>query len=491
MSLTAAFNNARTSINVASAQTAISSRNIAGANESGYSRKSLALSTTLAGPARIVSVERAADAALRRSEFDASARSAAMEAAARGYDAISLAVAGADSRTSILGRVGALSDALQAASAKPGDRALANATVAAARGVADALNEASASIQQTRKTADADIAASVDKINGLLAEFSDAEAAIGRDRTRGSDITALLDRRDSILKALSEEIGATGVEGPDGAMRVYASGGAVLFDRMPRAVSFSPSTSFDATVSGAAVYVDGVNVTSDTSQMPATGGRIAGLVEIRDRAAPRAQMQLDEIARGLVVAFAEPDVGTPQVLPDLPGLFTYAGAGAAPGPTAIAGLAGKIRINTTVDPAQGGDVFRLRDGGASSPGDPSYVANPTQASGYSDRLLLYIDRLNKPQSFDPAAGVGASVSVVSFATASVSWSAGQKQAATNNAEQAAALLDRLSLALSNATGVNIDDEMARLLDIEHAYQASAKLIASVDMLYRTLFDVVN
>jgi flagellar hook-associated protein 1 FlgK len=73
----------------------------------------------------------------------------------------------------------------------------------------------------------------------------------------------------------------------------------------------------------------------------------------------------------------------------------------------------------------------------------------------------------------------------------VSWSAGQKQAATNNAEQAAALLDRLSLALSNATGVNIDDEMARLLDIEHAYQASAKLIASVDMLYRTLFDVVN
>ncbi|HEY8580900.1 MAG TPA: flagellar hook-associated protein FlgK, partial [Beijerinckiaceae bacterium] len=396
-----------------------------------------------------------------------------------------------DSASSLSGRIAALSNALQGASAKPGDRGLANAAVAAAQSLADALNAASAAVQGARQTADGEIAASVETVNRLLKEFGDVEISLMRERAKGGDVTDLLDRRDAILKTLSEEIGATGVVQADGSTAIYASGGATLFDKTPRTVTFAPTAAFGASTTGAAVYVDGVNITSDASPMPATSGRIAGLIEVRDKAAPQAQAQLDEIARGLVVAFAEPDVGTPAALPDRPGLFTYPGAGAAPGATVIPGLAAAIRINATVDPAQGGDVFRLRDGGASLPGDPSYVANPTGASAYSERLLLYIERLTKPQGFDAAAGLGASASVTEFATGSVSWAAGQKQKTTASAEQAAALTDRLSLALSNATGVNIDDEMAKLLDIEHAFQASAKLLTSVDALYRTLFEAVN
>jgi flagellar hook-associated protein 1 FlgK len=51
--------------------------------------------------------------------------------------------------------------------------------------------------------------------------------------------------------------------------------------------------------------------------------------------------------------------------------------------------------------------------------------------------------------------------------------------------------DRTAIALSNATGVNLDDEMSRLLDLEHAYQASAKLIATIDNLYQMLFQAVS
>jgi flagellar hook-associated protein 1 FlgK len=39
---------------------------------------------------------------------------------------------------------------------------------------------------------------------------------------------------------------------------------------------------------------------------------------------------------------------------------------------------------------------------------------------------------------------------------------------------------RASDALSNATGVNIDDEMSLLLEIERTFNASSKLLAMVD-----------
>ncbi len=50
---------------------------------------------------------------------------------------------------------------------------------------------------------------------------------------------------------------------------------------------------------------------------------------------------------------------------------------------------------------------------------------------------------------------------------------------------------RTSAALSNETGVNIDEEMALLLDLEHSYQASARLISAVDDMLSTLLAAVQ
>ncbi|MEP4751127.1 MAG: flagellar basal body rod C-terminal domain-containing protein, partial [Nitratireductor sp.] len=40
------------------------------------------------------------------------------------------------------------------------------------------------------------------------------------------------------------------------------------------------------------------------------------------------------------------------------------------------------------------------------------------------------------------------------------------------------------------TGVNIDVEMSLLLDLEHAYEASARLIRTVDQMMATLLETV-
>src|SRR3954465_12318058 len=97
----------------------------------------------------------------------------------------------------------------------------------------------------------------------------------------------------------------------------------------------------------------------------------------------------------------------------------------------------------------------------------------------------------KLKSFDPAAPLVAQASLSAYAESSVAWLSAGRKGASEQADQQGVVRDRTQLALSNATGGNLDDEMSRLLDLEHAYQVSAKLIATIDDLYQTLFQAVS
>jgi flagellar hook-associated protein 1 FlgK len=229
-----------------------------------------------------------------------------------------------------------------------------------------------------------------------------------------------------------------------------------------------------------------VAITGNTGLTGPSSGRIVALAQVRDSIAVTYQSQLDEIARGLVQVGSESDQSATPSLPDAPGLFTWDGAPAMPGGTVQTGLAGSIKINPTVDPAQGGDPNRLRDGGASNPGNPAYIYNATGATGYSDRLNQLLDKLDEQRAFDPAAQAGSSASLSTFASSSVAWLQAARKSAGDTADYKSALLDRSSQALSNATGVNLDEEMTLLLDLERSYQASSKLISTIDNMYGAL-----
>ena len=60
--------------------------------------------------------------------------------------------------------------------------------------------------------------------------------------------------------------------------------------------------------------VDGVPITGPNSPMPIQSGALAGYAALRDTLAPQYQAQLDQIAGGLINAFAESD----QTAPALP-----------------------------------------------------------------------------------------------------------------------------------------------------------------------------
>jgi flagellar hook-associated protein 1 FlgK len=223
--------------------------------------------------------------------------------------------------------------------------------------------------------------------------------------------------------------------------------------------------------------------------MPLHAGKLVGLAALRDDAAVTYQNQLDEVARGLIEAFAESDQ-TASALPDVPGLFTYAGAPAMPTTGVInVGLAATITVDPAVDQTVGGDPKLLRDGAIS--GNAAYTYNTTGDAGFSDRLQQLVDNMAADRAFDPSALGKPSASLVDFAGSSASWLESQRQGASDEASYNQTLLERSADALSNVNGVNMDDEMSFMLQVERTFSATSKLISTIDGMLKDLLDAVG
>jgi flagellar hook-associated protein 1 len=490
MSLTAALGSARSSLMATGVQSSVISRNIAGASELGYSRKIAVLENFPGNGVYVAAIQRAASAGLFTNVLTATSASTKQSAIYDGLQQIAAStVDDPELDQSPTAQLNALKEALHQYATAPDNATLAQSAVAAAKDMAASLNQATRTVQSVREGADADMAASVANINRLLAQFDKVNTAVVKGTNTGDDVTDYLDQRDAIISKLSQEIGVSVSIRPNGDAALYTDSGVVLYDKSARAVSFAPTNAYTAGTTGNAVFIDGVPVTGANSVMPLKSGKIAGLAELRDNATVTYQSQLDEIARGLIDAFRETDQSG-AALPDVPGLFTYPGAPAMPaGATVAVGLAGTITVAASVDPASGGNPNLLRDGAIS--GNAAYNYNATGVAGFSTRLQQLIDNMDAPQPFDAAAQGKPSGSVIDFASSSASWIENRRKTASDSAQYQNTLLDRSNTALSNVNGVNMDDEMTTMLQVERTYAASSKIISAVDDMLNTLLAAVG
>ncbi len=487
MSLSTALNIAQQSIRNTGRQTSVVSRNVLESQNPDYARRSAVVSSSAPG-ARVVEIHRAANEQLFRQNLSAQSAWSGQGALYYGMEQLGLAVNGVDNATSPANAIGDLQKALQLYSATPSNGNLAANAVNAARQVVRGLNDASTSIQTFRVQTDQEIATAVNELNALLADFEAANNNVINGTRVGRDTSDALDQRDAILKKIADYVPVSSFKRGDNDMVLMTMDGTTLFEAVPRTVSFQPSTAYAAGMTGNSVYVDGVPIATATGGNTDASGKIAGLVQLRDSVSSTMQSQLDEIARGLITAFAETDQ-TGGGAPDAPGLFTWPGApGMPPAGTLVDGLAATISLNAAMDPSVGGNPDLLRDGGANG---AAYVANTSGGASYAELLIAYGDRLEQPMAFDNAAGNGASSSLVNYSTSAIGWFEGLRKEAFSAAESKEALAVRSAEALSNATGVNVDMEMSLLLDLEHSYEASARLIKAVDDMLASLLAAVR
>ncbi|MET4326061.1 flagellar hook-associated protein 1 FlgK [Bradyrhizobium sp. i1.15.2] len=491
MSLTAALDSARASLMASGIQSSTISRNIAGASAAGYSRKIAVLDTLPGAGVYVAAIQRAASSGLYDNVLTATSTSAKQSAILDGLQKIASAtVDDPELDQSPTAQLNALKKALQQYANAPDNTTLAQAAVTSAKDMATALNQATLTVQSAREGADADMQTSVQNINRLLSQFQTVNTAIVKGTISGDDITDYLDQRDSIVSQMSQEVGVSMSIRPNGDAALYTDSGVVLFDKIARTVSFAPTNAYTAGTTGNAVYIDGVPVTGANSVMPLKSGKLAGLAQLRDNDTVTYQSQLDEIARGLVDAFKESDQSPVPTLPDVPGLFTYPGAPAMPASaTVLVGLAGTISVAASVDPAQGGNPNLLRDGAIS--GNVAYQYNTAGNGGYSARLQQLIGAMDASQPFDATTQGKPNGSLIDFASSSTSWIENQRKTADSNVTYQKTLLDRSTAALSNVSGVNMDDEMSLMLQVERTYSASSKIISTVDEMLQSLLAAVG
>jgi flagellar hook-associated protein 1 FlgK len=487
MSLSSAISTAQSILSNTSRQTLVVSQNISNAGNPDYSRRAAQLQTSLNG-AEVISISRAQDQLLFTKSLSSQSVSAAQNTVNDGLERIRSTLGGNDYELSPSRYIGDLRDNLQALSATPGDLTLLSSAISNAQDVANSINQASSETQTIRLEADQAIERGVDKLNSLLALFETVNNSIVSGTRTGVDVLQELDQRDMLLRDISSLIGVQTLDRGANDLVLYTDGGQTLFETVPRPVSFTPTNGFDATITGNPIYIDGVPLDAGQGAQTSAQGELAAHLQIRDEFAPRYQSQLDEIARGLVTAFAEQDQSVPATLPDMPGLFTWVGASVPAGGTIEPGIAATLAVNPALILGSGGDPALLRDGGING---AAYIANPSGGEGFSALLDGYITGLDAPMAFDVSALAGSTTSVVEYASNSIGWLEMIRSEASIAAENREAIYTRTQEAYSNATGVNLDEEMALLLNLEQSYKASTQLLSTIDEMINTLLAVAR
>lgn len=491
MSLSTAIDISNSSLAATSQLTSIASRNIANAGNGDATRKSGNLVTGAGGGVHVAQVSRAFDTSLRDTLLGAAADAGRLTAIAASLDNLDVTGGGSDGLATPESRLSDLRAALQAYSFNTADQSLAYGVINAASDMAATLRQWANNTDQVRARADSDIRSAAQAINTLLKQITDVNAVVVKGALAGRDITDQLDARDTIVRNIAEQIGITAVAKPNNGIALYTDSGITLFDDVARTVTVQ-NLPLAGGGPGGAIIIDGVPAIGAGAVMPVLGGRLAGLAEIRDQIAPAFAAQLDDMAASLVRAFAEADQRVPASSPGLPGLFTSLGISAVPAAgSAPAGLAKALILNANADPRHGGSLLRLRDGGISAPGDSAYLYNPSGSTAFSGRVEELIGMLAQPALHHPATGLPAEATIFQFMAASAGWLQDQRQTHSQNSAYANTLLEKAQQALSAKSGVNLDAEMAQLLGLERTYQASAKLISTVQEMYAALMRAIG
>lgn len=482
MSLNGALSNAVSGLAATSRTAEVISNNVANALTEGYAARDAILSQRRVGGGVEV------DAIARRTDAQATADRRLADASSGRASALAAAqtrladLQGAPSDPGALAaRAVAFETALERLADTPESETLQTAAADAARDLAAGLNAAAEGVQAMRADADAAIARDVAALNDALAEIERFNREILRAEA-GPLRASLEEARDAAVDVVAELAPVRIVRRQRGEIALYAPAGAVLLDGKAGVFGFDPTPAIGAgmTIGGGALSgltLNGTPVAVVTGVGRLDGGRLGANFEIRDALGVAAADQLDAVAADLVSRLQDPLVD-PSLAAGDPGLFTDAGL--AYDAANRTGLAGRIRLNVAVDPQQGGEPRRLRDGvNAAAPG----------ASG-EDRLpRALLSALAERLVPDPSSGLSDAYGFAELAAGAASLRLSAQASAEAASAFQAGRVEAFSAAEDIAEGVTSDDELARLLAVEQAYAANARVIQTVDALLRQLLEI--
>lgn len=476
MSISNSLSNALSGMNAASRMAEIVSSNLANSLTEGYGRRTLDLDSAQIGGrgagVTIGGVNRIVDRGILADRRLADAALAGSDARAQNALRLENLFGGPGSQDSISSRINALETALITAASDPSSGANLSKVGQRLEGLANSLNSKSDDIQLMRADADKAIASQVEDLNTSLRQVEQLNTDITYARNTGSDASSLLDARQRVIDQIAKIVPVREMDRDGGQIALVTPSGETLIDGKAKQFGFQPNAviTADMTLSGgglSGLTRNGQPIASDGIGGLA-GGTLAASFSARDDELVTAQDGLDQVAMDLVTRLQTAGVD-PTLANGQAGLLTDSGA--AFNPANITGLAGRISVNSAVQPSQGGDVTALRDGlGATQPGplgDNTILQNMLDALGDS-----------------ASTGNGASSGAAALEERIGADRLGHDEDVSFASARWASLKEAES-----ANGVDTDYEMQMLLRVEQAYSANARLVQTVESMMQTLMEL--
>jgi flagellar hook-associated protein 1 FlgK len=301
-----------------------------------------------------------------------------------------------------------------------------------------------------RRNADLGVGAAVDEINQLASDVAELNEQIA---VGGSDVESLRDRRDVTISRLSELAGVTATTNSAGGVDLSIGSGRPL-------VVGSTAYAVTATTGGplgfTSLAIGGYDITSEI-----TGGRIAGLVSVRDTLVPAYQTALDQVAYDVAAAVNAAHQAGFDADGNAGGSFFAPLAG-------VAGAAGAI----AVDAALAGDSRLVAASGTGAIGD---TASARAIAALRDARIV---------NGNTATAVGA-WGLIAFRVGS------DVQGAEASHATHEAVTQQLQRLRDQTSGVSIDEEAANLMRFQRSYEASARYFTTIVDTLDTLMNMVR
>ncbi|WP_322891178.1 MULTISPECIES: flagellar hook-associated protein FlgK [unclassified Yoonia] len=482
MSISSALNNAVTGLTASSRLAEVVSSNLSNALTEGYGRRDVTLSAAQVGGkgggVRIEGITRFSDPGLLADRRLADAALTAAQRSANALVRLETSFGGVDGSTGLAARYAAFEQALISASSDPASPTRLTAAVSRLSDVAMTLQAQTRSTQSLRQEADAAIKNDIERLNRGLQQVADLNKDVLRIKAAGNDPSGLLDARQQIIDDIATILPVREVMRDNGTVGLMTTNGTTLLDGRPVQFGFEPTPTITADMTLASGALSGVTLDNQPLD-PLTGiGRLGGgslgaAFITRDVTLVETQQGLDHIAADLISRFQDPNLD-PTIVAGLPGILTDEA-----GPLDLAdlvGLAGRIAVAASIDPARGGDPSLLRDG--------LYATLPGP-SGDSAQLDRWLSALVSPRSDVP----GASVRSVAGRIADFAADIGTRRLTAEEAVSfSAARWDNLRVA-ELANGVDTDFELQVLLRVEQAYAANARVIETVNLMMQRLMEI--
>ena len=365
------------------------------------------------------------------------------------------------------------------------------------------LHATSDSITRERQTAQNRAATDIDALNAGLGHIGALSRQIIQLRAAGGSTADLENERDAAAQDASRLLALRFVPQTNGDMTVLTLSGLQLPTDGGAALAIRAATlgagSFYPGGGAPTVTLQGQDVTPSLHS-----GSIAAALELRDTTLPTYQAALDEFAQTLAARFSDQGLTlftTPSGLVPRP-------APGNPRQAPYVGFAGTI----TVNPAVRAQPSLVRDGThaiTAGSGPTAFTPNPPNGpagfTGMITRVISYaLTASIAPGVAQPApnldamgptgtlaAPIAAPAALGDFATALLASQAADAADASNTATTSSDTQKALQQSLSTTSGVNMDTELAQMVQLQNAYAANARVITTMQSLWTQLLQTVQ